>query len=239
MPTGGTVNVSASNLIVGEKETIPLESGKYVRIYIRDKGIGMSPEQLSRIFEPYYTTKQKGSGLGLATAFSIVRNHGGYITAESKQNSGSDVHVYLPASEETAPKIEEIKKEEPIRGRGYILVMDDEEVIRELLSRMLPLSGYEVETAGEGEETIRKYKEARDAGRPFDAVIMDLTIAGGMGGKEAIKKLLEIDPDAKVVVSSGYANDPIMSDYKDYGFKAVITKPYSVRRMEETLSDIL
>jgi two-component system cell cycle sensor histidine kinase/response regulator CckA len=177
--------------------------------------------------------------LGLATAYSIVKNHGGYITVESKQNVGTTFHVYLPASDKPSPTREEVKREMGTTGKGKVLVMDDEEIIREMLGKMLPLAGYEVDLTSDGAEVIERYAEAMKGGKPFSAVIMDLTIPGGMGGKEAIKKLLKIDPDAKVIVSSGYATDPIMSEYKEYGFSAVVTKPYSVAEIEKTLNNIL
>jgi PAS domain S-box-containing protein len=239
MPSGGTLHISAQNMVIKRPGMLPLPKGKYVRVDIEDEGIGMSKKQLERIFEPYYTTKQKGSGLGLATAYSIVKNHGGYITVESKQNVGTTFHVYLPASEKSSPTREEVKREMGTTGKGKVLVMDDEEIIREMLGKMLPLAGYEVDLTSDGAEVIERYAQAMKVGKPFNAVIMDLTIPGGMGGKEAIKKLLEIDPDAKVIVSSGYSTDPIMSEYKEYGFSAVVTKPYSVTEIEKTLNDIL
>jgi CheY-like chemotaxis protein len=240
MPSGGTLHVSAANEIVKRMEALPLPKGNYVRIDIKDEGIGMSSKQLARMFEPYYTTKQKGSGLGLAAAYSIIKNHDGYITAESGQNVGTTFHIYLPASDKLAPKIKEKAEKKPVGGKGRrVLAMDDEEMIRDMLKEMLALGGYQVEPAVDGAEAIEKYAEALKAGKPFDAVIMDLTIPGGMGGKEAVKKLLEVDPDARVIASSGYATAPIMSEYKKYGFSAVITKPYSVTQMEETLRGVL
>jgi PAS domain S-box-containing protein len=239
MPSGGKLHIGAQNMVIKRPGMLPLPKGKYVRVDIEDEGIGMSKKQLERIFEPYYTTKQKGSGLGLATAYSIVKNHGGYITIESKQNVGTTFHVYLPASEKPSPTREEVKREMGITGKGKVLVMDDEKIIREMLGKMLPLAGYEVDLTSDGAEAIERYAEAMKVGKPFNAVIMDLTIPGGMGGKEAIKKLLEIDPDAKVIVSSGYSTDPIMSEYKEYGFSAVVTKPYGVAEIEKTLNDML
>jgi two-component system cell cycle sensor histidine kinase/response regulator CckA len=238
MPQGGTINIEATNLTISARKTLPLPAGNYVHIAIKDTGIGIPQKHYDSIFDPFFTTKQKGSGLGLTTAFSIVKNHGGYITFESEKDSGTTFHVYLPASEGWLP-VEEAVIGTPIRGTGRILVMDDEEIIRHMLSKMLPISGYQVELTNDGAEAIAKYTEARNSGKPFDAVIMDLTIPGGMGGKEAIKKLLEIDPDAKVIVSSGYSTDPIMSEYKKYGFSTVIAKPYSVSQMEKTLRGIL
>ncbi len=239
MPSGGTLNISAVNMAIQRLGALPLPKGNYVRIDIKDEGIGMSTRQLARIFEPYYTTKQKGSGLGLATAYSIIANHGGYITAESSQNVGSTFHIYLPASSQPKPVKKKPGREQPVYGKGRILVMDDEEIIREMLVKILTLSGHEVEVTKDGTEAVEVYRQARESGQPFDAVILDLTVPGGMGGKKTIKKLLEIDPKVKAIVSSGYATDPIMSEYKKYGFSAVVTKPYNVSKMEETLHDVL
>ena len=239
MPEGGVININAGNTAVQDKSTLPLSEGRYVEIDIIDHGVGIKKGHLDRIFDPYFTTKQKGSGLGLATSYSIIKNHGGYITVESKVENGATFHIYLPASKKSVAVEKEAKAEVVTTGEGRILVMDDEETIREMLSKMLPLAGYKVILTEDGAEAIEQYAKAQKSGKPFGAVIMDLTIPGGMGGKEAIKKLLEIDPDAKVIVSSGYATDPIMSVYKKYGFSAVITKPYSVAQIEKVLQSLL
>jgi len=239
MPQGGIVNVEAKNLVISRRRTLPLPRGNYVEISVRDYGIGITKEQLTRIFEPFFTTKQKGSGLGLATSYSIIKNHDGHITVESKLGAGTTVHVYLPASMETAPIREEGIEETILVGKGRILVMDDEEIIQQFLHSGLTGIGYEVVLTKDGAEAIECYSKAKESGQPFDAVILDLTIPGGMGGKEAIKKLLEIDPDARVIVSSGYATDPVMADYRKYGFSAVITKPYVIEQLNETLYKLL
>ena len=239
MPAGGTLKIQAENVALKKTEIPLLPSGDYVHIDITDTGIGISPEHLQRIFEPYFTTKQRGSGLGLTTAYSIVRNHGGTILADSIQNKGSAFHIYLPATKKTMKGGKKMKAVSSGQAGGKVLVMDDEEIIRKMLNNMLSLAGYTVELSADGAEALEKYQQAKKAGDPFNAVIMDLTIPGGMGGKEAVQKLLEIDPQAKVIVSSGYATDPIMSEYKKYGFKAVIAKPYSVRQLHETLSGLL
>ena len=239
MPSGGTLHIGANNLALKGTVGLLIPSGKYVHIDIKDTGIGMPQEHLDRIFEPYFTTKQRGSGLGLTTAYSIVRNHGGHIFAESKQNEGSTFHIYLPAKKKAVKGGKKMSKPSSVQAGGKVLVMDDEAMIRKMLNNMLSLAGYEVEVSSDGNEVLEKYTQAMQARDPFDAVIMDLTIPGGMGGKEAIKKLLEIDPQATVIVSSGYATDPIMSEYKKYGFKAVIAKPYSVKQLQETLSGLL
>ncbi len=240
MPEGGVLKIGARNTVIKRKAASPLPRGNYVEITIEDCGVGISKGHLERIFDPYFTTKQKGSGLGLATTYSILKKHGGHITVNSQRDAGTIFHIYLPASKEQTASKEEIKEIGTlVPGKGRVLVMDDEETIREMLSTMLPLAGYEVVLTEDGTEAIEQYAKAKESGHPFDAVIMDLTIPGGMGGKQAIKKLLEIDPDAKVIVSSGYATDPLMSDFKRYGFSAVITKPYSVAQIEKTLHDLL
>jgi PAS domain S-box-containing protein len=239
MPIGGRLKISAVNQAVKKSDALPLRGGNYIRVDIIDTGIGMSPEQLQRIFEPYFTTKQRGSGLGLTTAYSVVKNHNGAILVESTQNKGSSFHIYLPATKKALKGAKKLTVEESRQAGGKILIMDDEEVIRKMLKNMLGMAGYIVEVSADGVEALEKYQQAKKARDPFNAVIMDLTIPGGMGGKEAVKKLLEIDPQATVIVSSGYATDPIMSDYKKYGFKAVIAKPYSVKQLRELLSRLL
>jgi len=238
MPNGGIINIDVENHVIGSRGRIPLPAGDYVHIAIKDSGSSIPKEYSERIFDPFFTTKQKGSGLGLTTAFSIVKSHDGYITFESESGTGTVFHIFLPASEKTA-LVEEVSSETPISGTGRILVMDDEGIIREMLHKMLNLAGYEVELTKDGAEAIKRYAEAKGAKKPFDAVIMDLTIPGGMGGKEAIKELIKIDPNIKAIVSSGYATDPIMSDCKKYGFSAVVTKPYNVAQLEKTLHSLL
>jgi PAS domain S-box-containing protein len=238
MPAGGILKIGAENSILKEVSALPLPKGKYIRIDIKDTGVGISKDHLDRIFEPYFTTKKKGSGLGLSTVYSIIKNHGGYIVAESAQNKGSAFHIYLPASKKPARAKKEPAPRNAVPAGGKILVMDDEEIIRKMLNNMLSLAGYKAELTSDGAEALEKYAEALESGEPFDAVIMDLTIPGGMGGKEAVKKLLKIDPGARVIVSSGYATDAIMSEYKKYGFCAVIAKPYSVKQLEETLRSL-
>jgi len=239
MPEGGVININARNTELKDKNTLPLSKGRYIKIAILDQGVGIRKEHLDRIFDPYFTTKQKGSGLGLATSYSIMKAHGGYITVDSTPAVGTAFQIYLPASKKPAAAVEETKADSVTTGEGRILVMDDEEAIQLLLSKILTGAGYEVEVTKDGAEAIEQYAKAKESGQPFDAVIMDLTIPGGMGGKEAIKKLLEIDPQAKAIVSSGYATDPIMSEYDKYGFKGVVTKPYSVAKIEKTLQSLL
>ncbi len=240
MARGGTFHVCGENLDVKEQDAPPtLRPGRYVRICVRDEGPGIPDEIQKKIFDPYFTTKPKGSGLGLATSYSIVKNHDGLIQLESNPAvGGAKFIVYLPASEaeiipEEAPAIASVARE------GNILVLDDEEVICELVSYALTPLGYTVAQAYDADTALRMYQEALAQGKPFDVVIMDLTIPGGMGGKEAIVKLREIDPKAKAIVSSGYAMDPIMSKFRDYGFSGVIAKPYDINELELVVGGLI
>jgi len=238
MPDGGCIGIRLENTTVDGSGDLPLKQGNYVKLSIADQGIGIPPEHLPKIFDPYFTTKEKGSGLGLSVSYSIIKNHGGCILVESRPGTGTIFTVYLPASETAAA--EALSAEEPyIKGSGRILFMDDEEMIRLVAGEILGALGYDVEFARDGVEAIERYRKARDAGRPFDAVVMDLTISGGMGGKEAIGKLREYDPGVKAIVSSGYSNDPVMARYGDYGFKDVIVKPYKTAELSRKLHALL
>ncbi len=231
MPRGGTITLLAGNVqMTSENRVGELAAGRYVKISVEDEGIGIPPENLPRIFDPYFTTKPEGHGLGLAGTYSIIHRHGGYISVESEVDAGTIFTFYVPASENPVVEIEEARPlpntEElgPV-GNGRILVMDDEEMIREALGELLKELGYDVAFAKDGVEAIATYREALGQDLGFDVVIMDLTIPGGMGGKEAIQELLVVDPTVKAIVSSGYSSDPVMARYEDYGFSAVLTKP--------------
>jgi two-component system cell cycle sensor histidine kinase/response regulator CckA len=236
MPEGGTITFRAENVIVGDELT--LAKGDYVKITVNDQGVGIPPHYLGKIFDPYFTTKQKGSGLGLATSYAIIRNNAGYITVKSEVGVGTSFTVYLPATHaENLPAPSAAVK--PLRGQGRILVMDDEEMVRELLIDMLTKLGYEAICAEDGEEAIRLYQEAQAADRPFTAAIFDLTVPGGMGGKEAVNLLLAIDPHLKAIVSSGYSDDPIMANFRKFGFQGVISKPYRIMDLSKTLGEVI
>lgn len=240
MPDGGAIRIRATNTLITNDSPLLLEPGEYIELSIADTGAGISPNYIHKIFDPYFTTKQRGSGIGLATAYSIVKKHNGLITVESELGKGTTFFIYLPAIEKTVETGKEKPMDRPGTGKGgKILVMDDEGSIRMLLNRMLSGLGYEVETTSDGEEAIQVYARAIEEQKPFDIVILDITVPGGMGGIATIKKLLEIDPQVKAVVSSGYATDPVMSEYKEYGFKAVVNKPYKVSEMKETLLGLL
>jgi PAS domain S-box-containing protein len=239
MPEGGILNIGAKNRVVTTRSALLLPEGNYVEITIEDHGVGIPKEHLRKIFDPYFTTKQKGSGLGLSTAYSIIKNHSSYITAKSKLGVGTTFYIYLPASKKPIPAKKKAVAETAVAGQGRILVMDDEEVIRKLLHDELTDVGYEVELTADGAEAIEQYQKAKESRQPFDAVILDLTVPGGMGGKDVIRKLLEIDPDVKAIVSSGYSTDSIMSNFRDYGLSAVVAKPYKMEQLEETLRSLL
>ncbi len=239
MPDGGTVEISLHRMVIppGAHLSLP-EGGEFVRADIRDSGIGIPAQYLARIFDPYFTTKHKGSGLGLATAFAIARNHGGVLEVASEPDRGSTFSLYIPAS----PEAEETKALPPVapsRRKGRILVMDDEDVVRLVVSRMVLLLGHEVECAEDGEGALAKVREAYDAGVSFDVVILDLTVKGGIGGEEVVDRLREIDPRVKVIVSSGYADNPVLADFRSYGFSARMIKPYTMEALRDALDDIL
>jgi len=241
MPDGGHLYITMNNMDVTE-ETMPgLNPGKYIQIIVRDEGTGISQKHLHRIFEPYYTTKQTGSGLGLAASYSIITKHGGYISAESDIAKGTTFTLYLPALEE--PQHQEMEQKEPdhqcLKKPARILVMDDDEMVSRIFKVSLERNGFNVENATNGQQTLEMYKQAMDEGNPFDAVIMDLTIPGGMGGEEAIKELLKMNSEACAIVSSGYADDPVMANYGDYGFKGGVVKPCSVKKLLEVVHQVL
>ncbi|MBI4326073.1 MAG: PAS domain S-box protein [Chloroflexi bacterium] len=238
MPEGGVIRVCGRNVRLDAASEVPLPEGRYVRLDIEDHGLGIKAEHLSRIFDPYFTTKKQGSGLGLATAYAILKRHDGLLTVESTVGRGSVFHVYLPASDKTIPSPLERRSQE-FRGQGRILIMDDEESILELASVTLRHFGYEVLAAKNGEEAVTLYAQALEARRPFSAVIMDLTIPGGMGGKEAIKKLLTLDRKVKAIVSSGYSSDPVMANYRAYGFCGVVSKPYQIEELGRVVQEVL
>lgn len=237
MPNGGMITIQSENVEIDTGDDLNLSEGKYVKISIQDEGVGIQEKYISNIFEPYFTTKQKGSGLGLATAYSIIKRHGGHITVYSEIGKGTVFHIYLPASDKTAHESENGLGQHT--GQGKILIMDDQEPILKMVGRMLTHMGYKPVYAMDGSEAIEKYRESCQRNSPFDLVILDLTVPGGMGGDKAVPELLKIDPKVKAVVSSGYSNDPIMGNYEDYGFCGVMPKPYTRSQLAEVLNKIL
>ena len=238
MPGGGVIQVRAENVTITEQDPLPLEPGSHVKVTIVDQGIGIPEEHLKKVFDPFFTTKQKGSGLGLSTSFSIVRRHNGTLQIESRLGGGTKIHIYLPALPERGAETG-ASRDASYRGDERVLLIDDDETLRRSVGKGLSRLGYEVAYAEDGKEGIKIYEEARASGRPIDAVVMDLTIPGGMGGKDAARELLRTDPDAKLIVSSGYSTDPVMSDFRAHGFRAVISKPYRIEELGETLRRVL
>jgi len=235
MPGGGAIRIGARNIEVGGGDTAhAVEPGRYVCVTISDDGMGIPKEHLDRIFDPYFTTKQKGSGLGLAVTHSVIVNHGGHISVRSELGRGTSFEVLIPATD-GLPEQSSADETAIEAGSGRILVMDDEEMVRDVAAALLEHSGFEVECVADGAQAIEVYSRARDSGSPFDAVILDLTVPGGMGGKEAIAHLKKMDPDVRAVVSSGYSNDPIMSEYSRHGFKGVAAKPYRPAELTRTI----
>jgi PAS domain S-box-containing protein len=236
MPEGGTVAVRVGKVSIAHEEP-NLHPGRYAVVRVHDTGTGIPPENLPRIFEPYFTTKRQGNGLGLATAFSIVRKHGGTIRVISWSGKGTTFEVYLPAA--AAPEAPPPPPAATTGGRGRILLMEDEPTVARVCTEMLWSLGYKVDLAAHGDEAVALYRRALAAGAPYEAVLLDLTIKAGMGGKETLQALLALDPHVKAVVSSGYADDPVMADYRRHGFSAVLAKPYQRDELGRTLHSLL
>jgi signal transduction histidine kinase/CheY-like chemotaxis protein len=236
MPDGGSIEISIKNENISHSEHIPLASGNYVRIQIRDNGCGMSPEIIKNIFKPYFTTKPGRSGLGLASAMIIAESHHGYITATSEVNTGSAFTVYIPAARTLNINT---PQNENGPSQGKILVMDDEYYIRQTSSELLKKKHFDVSTATQGNDAIELYKSAYDTGAPFDAVILDLTVPEGLGGIETLRKLSEINPDVKAIASSGYSDDPVIVQPEKYGFTASLAKPYNLNEFLNCITSVL
>jgi len=237
MPDGGRITITCRNSQIDSDTRLTLHPGQYIEISIRDEGTGIANEHLKRIFEPYFTSKENGCGLGLATVYSIMQNHGGHIIAESSLGIGTTFTLYLPASDSIAEQ-QEARHDQIARGNGRLLVMDDEAGVRTVASEMLAHLGYEVALACDGQQAVDMYCQALNHA-PFDLVIMDLTIPGGMGGKEAMQALRGINPDIKALVSSGYSNDPILANYGDHGFCGAVLKPYKVEELSQAVQRAL
>ncbi len=230
MPEGGTIEVWGTNLLVEDSGSQPVKPGPYVSLHLQDQGTGIPEDLLGKIFDPFFTTKTKGSGLGLATCYSIMKKHGGHISVESTPGSGSTFQLLIPAS--PGDRLH-VKPEDAVvrAGEGRILVMDDQEMVLRVACNILEHVGYEVDSASDGSVAVEMYRKALEAGTPYTAVVLDLTIPGGMGGEETMARLKEIDPQVKAIVASGYANDAILAHYRDFGFSGIVSKPYNVSRL--------
>ncbi len=240
MPRGGVIRIEAKNVTLGDRQRdsmFPSAIGKYVHIVIQDEGSGIKEEDLGRICDPYFSTKdrgaKKGMGLGLTTAYAEIERHDGYFHVQSVEGQGTTVSIFLPMVEK--PVFQMHKMEKAPESVGSILVMDDEEEIRTLLKMMLERLGYQAETVKNGLEAVSAYKYRMNSGTPFDAVILDLTVHGGMGGRQTIQELIKMDANVRAIVSSGYADDPIMANFEEYGFLAAIRKPYQLAELRRGL----
>jgi two-component system cell cycle sensor histidine kinase/response regulator CckA len=230
MPNGGTIDIDLENITRGNSE--------FVRISIKDRGQGISPENAEHIFDPFFSTKEKGTGLGLSISHSIIKRHGGEITFNSNEYGGTTFHILLPASFE-AP-VASCRVPPPSTGiKARVLVMDDDQFILDSLANMLKAIGCDYHCVRNGTDALNFFKDAVRRNEPYDAVILDLTIHGGMGGKETIKRLRELNIPFKSLVSSGYSNDPVMSAPQKYGFDAVLRKPFGLDELRLALKGLL
>ena len=237
-PDSGLIQINCTNIDSPAQAKAALPRNKnYVKIEIKDNGIGIPADIIERIFDPYFSTKQEGSGLGMSITHSIITQHGGMITVESQPNVGTNFTIYIPASnQEKTAKPQQSDHQAKESGKSRIMLMDDEEMVRNVIKEMLTIFGHDVVLAADGNEAIAAFKNADP---PIDLIIMDLTIPGGMGGKEAVQEILNMDKTAKIIVSSGYSNDPIMANYKDYGFSGAIVKPFQVQELTDIINKVL
>jgi PAS domain S-box-containing protein len=244
MPDGGTIEIGAQNFILGAGQAPPLRAGNYVKWYVKDHGVGIPKEHMKKLFDPYFTTKQigsiKGMGLGLAICYSVIKNHEGLISVESEPGIGTTFTIYIPAlNEDSSEQISNSKGETTNALKRKILLIDDEKILLDVTSSMLAHLGYEVVTAESHEDALDCFARAKEGGRPFSLIIMDLTMRGNEGGEMAIRKWLSIHPEAKAIISSGYASDPVIEDYSKYGFVGAMVKPYTLDDLKNTLVKIL
>jgi len=236
MPTGGVIDISLSNELVGGEFGRVLAPGRYVKLAIADHGPGISPENLPKIFDPYFTTKKHGNGLGLATVHSIIKKHLGHISAESALGRGTTFKIWLPAAEHSPAVDSTPPIFHPVEAGRFSV---HKKQVRQLGQSLLKRMGHAVTTVCDGAETLREYARARQAGQPYDLVILDLTIPGGMGGREAMEKLLLVDPKVKAIVSSGYSNDLVLSNYQAHGFRGMVSKPYDITDLSHAIDQVL
>ncbi len=240
MPEGGTVVIQCSNVHdVASESSMRMGRGKYVRVTFQDTGTGIAKEIIDNVFDPYFTTKQEGSGLGLAISHSIVTKHNGYLTVKSSPDKGTTFALYLPAVDHVVESVIEKSEVMPVVQGLTVMVMDDDEMVLTVAEAQLIALCHNPVLVIDGGQAIDRYQKMRDSDTPVDIVIMDLTIPGGMGGKEAAEKLLQIDPEARLIVASGYSNDPVMAEYGKYGFKAAISKPFDLKELNDALASVV
>jgi len=235
----GFIEIIVKNVTSKKNEVVALENKNYIKIIIKDNGIGIPKENIQKIFDPFFSTKEKGNGLGLAAVYSIIKRHEGFISVESKVNKGTTFYIYLLAYDDNIGGNEMTMKNKVGKNKGRILIMDDDDDVRFTTGKLIQKLQYFPDFARNGVEAIEIYKKSMEEDNKFDLVIIDLTIIGGMGGKDTIEALLKIDPDIKAIVSSGYYNDPVVSNYKDYGFKGYITKPFTINELEAAINKVI
>jgi CheY-like chemotaxis protein len=243
MPRGGVIEIGAQNLVL-EAEQLPLPAGNYIRWSVRDHGVGIPKEHMKKLFDPYFTTKQmgsiKGMGLGLAICHSIIKNHEGLINIESEPGKGTMVTIYIPAIDAITGKDKSFRPTEAQdKIKNKVLLIDDEKILLDVTSSMLSHLGYEVTTAESHENALDIYCRAKNSGRSFSLIIMDLTMRGNEGGETAIRKWLAVDPEVKAIISSGYVNDPVIENYQEYGFVGAMVKPYTLSDLKKSMERIL
>jgi len=238
MNNGGEIIIRAHNITLTDLEIPPLRKGNYIKIEIEDLGRGIPESVLPLIFDPYFSTKSTGSGLGLAVVYSIIGNHKGHIEAISRNEKGAIFRIYLPAFMADS-SLRETNRELAGCGSARILLMDDDLAIRNSGKKMLTTLGCSATTVASGEEALEEFIREKSGETPYSVVIMDLTVPGKMGGRELIQKIREIDPNVKAIVTSRYSNDPVMADYRKYGFDAVLSKPYSMESLQDIISNIV
>lgn len=238
MPGGGTIQLSLCNETLERGAVATLQPGHYLRLEIADSGLGIAPEHLARIFEPFFTTKEAGSGLGLATVYSVIQKHRGHVTVDSTIGRGTTFRIWLPAARiEPAGTSKTASPFAPLRGR--VLFMDDEEPIRAMTQALLERLGLDVKVTRDGAEAVREYADAKLSGQPFDVVVFDLTVPGGMGGADAMREILKLDPNARGIVSSGYSSDPVMANHRAHGFRGSVPKPYRIADFSRTIREVI
>ena len=238
MPDGGIVYVSADNITGEELDSPELNAKNYIKISISDNGCGIDEENLAKIFDPYFTTKEKGSGLGLATCYSIIKNHHGLLRVESIVGQGTTFSILIPATETLIAESENDKDSE-FTGEGKILLMDDDFNVRDMFIHITKNLGFDVDSASHGEEAIQIFRNFQKSGEKYKFVLLDITIPGGMGGKETIIKLREIDPDVKAIATSGYSEDSINTHFKEFGFNGFLSKPFKVKEFKKLINDVI
>jgi len=238
MPTGGIVRLEGRNVVLGPEEHAGLAPGRYVRLSVTDQGPGIDPKVLPRIFDPYFTTKPSGSGLGLTIAYSVVSRHQGHLAVAGRPGEGATVTIHLPASS-GVPEPAECPPEHAVTGTGRILVMDDDPYVRKVVGPMLRHLGYEADIVANAEAAVARVAAAIAEGRPHLAGLLDLTIKGGEGGAEVLQRLREVSPGFRALACSGYHDDPVMAHFADCGFDGVLTKPYQVRELGLAMAGLL